>query len=169
MCSSRCLPSLWGCLLLLPSLLRVFSERRERLLEVLLLLDRELSDDSLGSPSVSSVSSLNRFLIEQLFQLHVIDCTERRELSILTVETSCFNPAKEVCSPLSKDTMVSMSGGSPSSGFLAMESPALVVEGWLAGLVADGQRMVLVAGERRRLAKQSRQRVGGGGLQVAED
>jgi hypothetical protein len=111
---------------------------------------------------VSGVSSLNRFFSSNnCSDYRRLTATERRELSILMVETSYFNPAKEVCSPLSKDTMVSMSGGSPSSGFLAMESPALVAEGWLAGLVADGQRMALAVSERRRLAKQSRQCGGG--------
>jgi hypothetical protein len=119
---------------------------------------------------VSDVSSLNRFFSSNsCSDCRRLTTTERRELSSLAVETPCFNPAKEVCSPLSKDTMVSMSGGSPSYGFLAMESPALVTEGWLAGLMVDGQRMALAAGERRRLAKQSRQRGGGGNLQVAED
>jgi hypothetical protein len=80
---------------------------------------------------VSGVSSLNIFFSSN----RCSDCmrltaTERHELFILTVETSYFNPVKEVCSPLSKDTMVSMSDGSPSSSFLAMESPALVAKGW---------------------------------------
>jgi hypothetical protein len=107
---------------------------------------------------VSGVSSLNRFFSSnRCSDCRRLTATERHELSSLTVEMSCFNPTKEVCSPLSKDTMVSMSDGSPSSGFLAMESPALVAEGWQTTLVADGQRTTLAADERR-LAKQSRRR-----------
>jgi hypothetical protein len=84
---------------------------------------------------VSDVSSLNRFFSSNRYSdCRRLTATERRELFILTVETSCFNLAKEVCSPLSKDTMVSMSDGSPSSGFLAMESPALVAGGVAGGV-----------------------------------
>jgi hypothetical protein len=60
--------------------------------------------------------------------------------------------------------MISMSDGSPSSSFLAMESPALVAAGW------RGWGWWLRGGGRRWwLAKQSRRRgknVGGGGLKV---
>jgi hypothetical protein len=114
----------------------------------------------LGSPSVSGISSLNICLSSnRCSDYRRLTATERRELFILTVETSCCNPAKEVCSPLSNDTMVAMSDGSPSSGFLAMEAPVLVAKEGMA---------VEVSGWGWRPATQTRRRerkkfVGGGG------
>jgi hypothetical protein len=120
----------------------------------------------LGSPSVSGISSLNRCLSSnRCSDCRRLTATERRELFILTVETSCCNPAKEVCSPLSSDTMVAMSDGVPSSGFLAMEAPVLVAKGWQSRLVAGGGgRLHKLSGVREKNCRW--RRIAGSGYQL---